>query len=148
VGKYPLVFRTWADHAYHARISLLTDFEDASSYLDWTVGTHGIYISFPNPSLYPPSSSTPSPLSSSAYLPRFSSRDTLTATYLPDVIPDQGWDKVEAVESAMRKAGWSGAITEDTFRTVKLRRYQSRKCMVGWDEFVQWRRENGDDQIS
>ncbi|KAJ8588789.1 alport syndrome [Rhizopogon salebrosus TDB-379] len=129
-------------------ISLLTDFEDASSYLDWTVGTHGIYISFPNPSLYPPSSSTPSPLSSSAYLPRFSSRNTLTATYLPDVIPDQGWDKVEAVESAMRKAGWSGAITEDTFRTVKLRRYQSRKCMVGWDEFVQWRRENGDDQIS
>jgi len=130
------------------RISLLTDFEDASSYLDWTVGTHGIYISFPNPSLYPPSSNVPSPLSSSAYLPRFSSRDTLTATYLPDVMPDQGWDKVEAVESAMRKAGWSGAITEDTLRTVKLRRYQSRKCTVGWDEFVQWRRENGDDQIS
>ncbi|KAG1908128.1 alport syndrome [Suillus fuscotomentosus] len=129
-------------------ISLLTDFEDASSYLDWTVGTHGIYISFPNPSLYPPSSSTPSPLSSSAYLPRFSSRDTLTATYLPDVIPDQGWDKVEAVESAMRKAGWNGAITEETFRTVKLRRYQSRHCVVGWEEFVQWRRENDDDDIS
>ncbi|KAG1780336.1 alport syndrome [Suillus placidus] len=129
-------------------ISLLTDFEDASSYLDWTVGTHGIYISFPNPSLYPPSSSTPSPLSSSAYLPRFNSRDTLTATYLPDVMPDQGWDKVEAVESAMRKAGWNGAITEETFRTVKLRRYQSRKCVVGWEEFVQWRRENGDDDIS
>jgi hypothetical protein len=48
----------------------------------------------------------------------------------------------------MRKAGWNGAITEETLRTVKLRRYQSRKCEVGWEEFVQWRRENGDDDIS
>jgi hypothetical protein len=48
----------------------------------------------------------------------------------------------------MRKAGWNGAITEETFRTVKLRRYQSRKCVVGWEEFVRWRRENGDDEIS
>ncbi|GAV99484.1 alport syndrome [Lentinula edodes] len=31
-------------------VSLLTDFEDADSYLDWTIGVHGIYISFPHPS--------------------------------------------------------------------------------------------------
>ncbi|KIJ70452.1 hypothetical protein HYDPIDRAFT_143849 [Hydnomerulius pinastri MD-312] len=131
-------------------ISLLTDFEDASSYLDWTIGTHGIYISFPNPSIYPTSqssSNTPSPFSSSSFLPRFTSRQTFTATYLPDVMPEQGWDKIEAVESAMRKAGWNGAITEETRRSVKLRRYQSRKCLVGWDEFVQWRRDNGDESI-
>ncbi|KAF9224300.1 alport syndrome [Gyrodon lividus] len=131
-------------------ISLLTDFEDASSYLDWTIGIHGIHISFPNPSIYPPSNSssnTPSPFSSSSFLPRFTSRQTLTATYLPDVMPEQGWDKIEAVENAMRKAGWTGAITEETRRSVSLRRYQSRKCVVGWDEFVQWRKNNGDEDI-
>ncbi|KAH7888039.1 alport syndrome [Phlebopus sp. FC_14] len=131
-------------------VSLLTDFEDASSYLDWTVGTHGIYISFPNPSIYPASrssSNTPSPFSSSSFLPRFPSKQTLTATFLPEVMPEQGWDKIEAVDSAMRKAGWTGIINEETRRSVKLRRYQSRKCTVGWDEYVQWRRDKGDDTI-
>ncbi|KAL4075725.1 AMMECR1 domain-containing protein [Scleroderma yunnanense] len=131
-------------------VSLLTHFEDASSYLDWTIGKHGIYISFPDPALYPTSrssSNTPSPFSSSSFLPRFTSRRNLTATYLPDVIPEQGWDKIEAVESAMRKAGWSGLITEDTRRSIKLRRYQSMKCIVGWDDFIKWRKAKGDDEI-
>jgi len=131
-------------------ISLLTHFEDAPTYLDWTIGKHGIYISFPDPALYPTSrssSNTPSPFSSSSFLPRFASRRTLTATYLPDVIPEQGWSKIEAVESAIRKAGWSGSITEDTRRSVKLRRYQSAKCIVGWSDFVQWRKAKGDDKI-
>ena len=130
------------------RISLLTDFENASSYLDWTVGVHGIHISFPNPSIYPSTdSSTPSPFSSSSFLPRFSSRHTLSATYLPDVMVEQGWDKIEAIDSAIRKADWNGAITEEIRRSINLRRYQSRKCVVGWDEFIQWRRDNGDQDI-
>ncbi|EIW82501.1 alport syndrome [Coniophora puteana RWD-64-598 SS2] len=136
--------------ALECGVSLLTDFEDADSYLDWTVGTHGIYISFQNPSLYPSSqtsSNSPSPLSSSPFLPRFTSRHTLTATYLPDVMPEQGWDKVEAVDSAIHKAGWKGTVTEDIRRSVTLRRYQSRKCTVGWDEFVQWRRAHGDESM-
>ncbi|KAH0839635.1 hypothetical protein J3R83DRAFT_551 [Lanmaoa asiatica] len=129
-------------------ISLLTDFENVSSYLDWTVGVHGIHISFPNPSIYPSTdSSTSSPFSSSFFLPRFSSRHTLSATYLPDVMVEQGWDKIEAIDSAIRKAGWNGSITEETRRSIHLRRYQSRKCVVGWDEFVQWRRDNGDQDI-
>ncbi|KAL0580923.1 hypothetical protein V5O48_001117 [Marasmius crinis-equi] len=128
-------------------ISLLTDFEDADSYLDWTIGVHGIYISFPHPSTLASSSSstTPSPLSSSSYLPRFTRKQTFTATYLPDVIPDQGWDKVEAVDSAIQKAGWNGAITEDIRRSVKLRRYQSSKCYVSWDDYYAWRTEKEED---
>jgi len=119
-------------------VSLLTDFEDADSYLDWSVGTHGIYISFPHPSLLPTSES-PSPLSSSPFLPRLTLKQTFTATYLPDVIPEQGWDKIDAVDSAINKAGWNGRITEDLRRSIKLRRYQSKACTVGWDEYTQWR---------
>ncbi|KAJ7179443.1 AMMECR1 domain-containing protein [Mycena filopes] len=124
-------------------VSLLTDFEDAASYLDWTVGVHGISITFAHPSLLANTSESgaPSPLSSSTYLPRVTSRQTFTATYLPDVIPEQGWDKLEAVDSAIQKAGWTGSITEDLRRSVKLRRYQSKMYTVGWDEYIEWREQ-------
>lgn len=124
-------------------ISLLTNFEDAQSYLDWTVGVHGIQISFAHPSLLPPSSETPSPLSSNPSLPRVISQETFSACYLPDVIPDQGWDQKEAVDSAIQKAGWEGTITEDIRRSIKLRRYQSKACTVQWEDYTQWRQENG-----
>lgn len=124
-------------------ISLLTDFEDAPSYLDWTVGVHGIHISFPHPTSSS-SSEAPSPLSSSTSVPTLNSyRRTYTATYLPEIAPEQGWDKVETVDSAIRKAGWNGRITEDIRRSIRLRRYQSRKCTVGWEEYVQWRKASG-----
>jgi len=126
-------------------ISLLTDFEDATSYLDWTVGVHGIWLTFSHPSSLQsstaPSSESPSPFSSSPFLPCLTSKQSFSATYLPDVMPDQGWDKLEAVDSAIRKAGWSGVITEDFRRSIKLRRYQSRKISVSWDDYVRWKNE-------
>jgi len=135
-------------------VSLLTNFEDASSYLDWTIGVHGIYITFLHPSLLVASqseSSSPSPLSSSTTLlssnkPSPSAaayKKTFNATYLPEVMPAQGWDKIEAIDSAIHKAGWSGRITEEIRRSVKLRRYQSKACAVTWPEFVEWRKANG-----
>ncbi|KXN86300.1 AMMECR1-like protein [Leucoagaricus sp. SymC.cos] len=102
-------------------ISLLTDFEDAQSYLDWTIGVHGIQITFPHPSLISP---------------------TFSATYLPEVMPEQGWDKLDAIDSVIQKAGWNGVITEDLRRSIKLRRYKSKKCYVTWDEYWAWRQEN------
>lgn len=113
-------------------VSLLTDFEDVPTYLDWDIGTHGIYISFPAPS-----SASSSSLFGSR---RRSGHQTLTATYLPDVIPEQGWTKVEAVESAMRKAGWDGPIDEATLMSVRLKRYQSRVVVVNWPEYVEWKK--------
>ncbi|KAH9482465.1 AMMECR1-like protein [Psilocybe cubensis] len=122
-------------------VSLLTDFERGDTYLDWTIGVHGIRISFPHPSLLQPSSEAPSPLSSSGSLPRVSSKQTFSATYLPEVIPEQGWDKIEAIDSAIEKAGWRHRITEDLRRSIKLVRYQSSQCSVTWDQYIQWRHE-------
>lgn len=141
----------WAE----ARISLLTDFEDATSYLDWTIGTHGIQITFSPPPTSPSASDAPSPLSSAVSLlsrPLMGSTSgsnssnigrTLSATYLPEVAPEQGWDHIDALDSAIRKAGWSGRISEDLRRRVRVRRYQSRKCVVGWEDFVAWRADRG-----
>jgi AMME syndrome candidate gene 1 protein len=105
---------------------------------------HGIRISFPYPTSTASDSSAPSPLSSSTFVPtRSTFRQTFTATYLPQIAPEQGWDKIETVDSAIRKSGWNGTITEDLRRSVKLRRYQSSKCSVSWEEYVQWRIDNG-----
>lgn len=50
----------------HAAVSILKDFEEASDYLDWEVGKHGIRIEF------------------------MTDRGPRSATYLPDVIPEHG----------------------------------------------------------
>ncbi|PGH36081.1 hypothetical protein GX50_01093 [[Emmonsia] crescens] len=65
-------------------LTLLSSFETCSHALDWTLGTHGLRISF-------------------IYRGR-----RFGATYLPDVAVEQGWTKEETVESLMRKAGWDG----------------------------------------
>ncbi|KAM0750433.1 hypothetical protein T439DRAFT_314822 [Meredithblackwellia eburnea MCA 4105] len=163
-------------------VSLLTDFELCDDYLDWEVGTHGIYIQLPNPALAAPApiSSTPgsevtSANTSSASLPSASGgpgagqekpkkasyrsisqlpafrpaqqvisnpkrlSSVLTATYLPDVAPSQNWSKVEAVDSAMRKAGYQGRITEELRKSLRVTRYQSRKVNATHNEWSQWR---------
>ncbi|KAM5534336.1 hypothetical protein V8D89_012064 [Ganoderma adspersum] len=139
----------WELESLECTVSLLMEFEDAANYLDWTVGVHGIQISFPHPSLLavsPSPSSAPSPLSSnsaSALPTRASLKHSFSACYLPEVAPEQGWDQLEAVDSAIRKAGWSGRISEDLRRAVKVRRYQSRHCTVSWEEYARWRTANG-----
>jgi len=134
-------------HKLECVVSLLTDFEDVESYLDWEVGVHGIYITLSLPILPAQpidTSSAPSPSSSSTSLARSKApgrQRKLTATYLPDVIPAQGWSKQEAVDSALRKAGYDGRITEEVRRAVKLRRYQSSVCSVRWEKYREWREE-------
>ena len=53
------------------------------------------------------------------------------------------FEECDAVDSAIRKAGWTGRISEDLRRAVKVRRYQSRHCAVTWDEYARWRAERG-----
>lgn len=71
------------------------------------------------------------------------SKRKYTATYLPDVMPAQGWTKVETIDSAIHKAGWDGRINDELRRSVKLRRYQSSKVFVTWSEYVAWRVAQG-----
>ncbi|ORY84067.1 AMMECR1 domain-containing protein [Leucosporidium creatinivorum] len=63
----------------------------------------------------------------------------LTATYLPDVATAQGWTKVEAVDSAIHKAGFRGEVTEEMRRSCRVTRYQSRKVEVRYAEWKEWR---------
>ncbi|SPO01382.1 related to ammecr1 protein [Cephalotrichum gorgonifer] len=96
-------------------VTLLTDFEDCDDSMDWTLGVHGLRISF-------------------VYHGR-----RYGATYLPDVATEQGWTKEETLVSLMRKAGWVGR--KDKWREVELDcvRYQGKKASLEFGEYKKWR---------
>ena len=59
-----------------------------------------------------------------------------TATYLPEVPPEQGWDKIETIDSLLRKGGFKGAVTPEVRRSIRLVRYQSEKMTVGYSDYL------------
>lgn len=93
-------------------ISLLVRYEKADNALDWEVGTHGIMIKF-----------------------RDSSGREYSATYLPEVAKEQGWDQVTTLRSLVRKAGFNGSISDQQLREISTTRYQSSKATVTFDEY-------------
>lgn len=97
-------------------VSLLTNFESASGYLDWTIGLHGIRIEF---------------LSDNG--------SRRSATYLPEVASEAGWNKVETIDSLLRKGGFRGSITEAVRESISLTRYQSEKLTVNYEDYQLWR---------
>lgn len=78
---------------------------------DWTVGTHGILIAFNH------------------------GGQEYSATYLPEVAPEQGWSKEEAVASLIRKAGYRGGGLKDVVASIRLTRYQSSKAKLLYSEY-------------
>lgn len=104
-------------HSLQVCVTLLTNFsEPDSDVLNWTVGEHGIRLSFTDKGR------------------RFG------ATYLPDVAKEQGWGKEETIVSLMRKAGWTGR--KDEWRNAKgleIVRYEGKKVDLDYEEWEEWR---------
>eukprot|EP00035_Acanthoeca_spectabilis_P001336 m.79366 g.79366 ORF g.79366 m.79366 type:complete len:202 (-) comp10798_c0_seq1:260-865(-) len=93
-------------------VSLLVQFEDGKDYLDWEVGVHGIRILFK------------------------ADGRSYTATYLPEVAQEQGWEKQECIDSLVRKSGYRGALNQSLYTNISLQRYQSRKFHVTYSEWA------------
>lgn len=101
-------------------VTLLTNFsEPVSDPLDWTLGTHGIRISFTHRGR------------------RYG------ATYLPDVAVEQGWTKEDTLLSLMRKAGWNGGSGSwaKAWRDGRgeLVRYEGKQVGLHYPQWRQWR---------
>ncbi|KAG7340496.1 AMMECR1 domain containing protein [Nitzschia inconspicua] len=94
-------------------VSLLIQYEDCKDVFDWTIGIHGILIKF------------------SVHGHHYN------ATYLPEVAKQQGWDHHQAVTSLIHKAGYDGVVSTDLLQSIRCTRYQSSKCQVTYDEYVQ-----------
>ncbi|GAM83166.1 hypothetical protein ANO11243_011520 [Dothideomycetidae sp. 11243] len=97
-------------------VTLLTNFSSPDKdVLNWTVGEHGIRLSFSDRGR------------------RYG------ATYLPDVAKEQGWGKEETIVSLMRKAGWVGR--RDDWRKVnglEIVRYEGKKVSMDYSEWKEW----------
>ncbi|KAG8630249.1 hypothetical protein KVT40_001868 [Elsinoe batatas] len=98
-------------------VTLLTNFsEPDTDPMNWTIGEHGIRLSFVDKGR------------------RYG------ATYLPDVAAEQGWTKEETIVSLMRKAGWTGS--KGTWRNVRgleIVRYEGKKVELDYSEWEAWR---------
>ncbi|KAF2294869.1 hypothetical protein GH714_025286 [Hevea brasiliensis] len=95
-------------------VSVLTDYETANNYLDWEIGKHGLIIEFIDPN----------------------NNIRRSATYLPEVAAHEGWTKVEAIDSLMRKAGYSGHIFESLRNSIQLTRYQSTIFTMTYSDYA------------
>lgn len=93
-------------------VSILQGFEEARGYLDWTLGIHGIRIEF---------------LTERGF--------KRTATYLPQVATEQGWNQTETIDSLLRKGGYRAAITPDIRKSIKLTRYRSQEIQMNYNEY-------------
>lgn len=80
--------------------------------MDWVLGVHGIRIEF--------------------LTERGSKR---TATYLPQVATEQGWNQTETIDSLLRKGGYRGNITAEVRRSIKLTRYRSHEIHMSYNEY-------------
>jgi uncharacterized protein (TIGR00296 family) len=108
-------------------VTLLTDFESISDPLGWTIGVHGLRISFTN------------------------SGRRYSSTYLPDVAREQGWTKEDTMISLVRKAGWNGRREEwRKLPNLNVVRYQGKKTCFTYSEWEAWKRwveETGREEI-
>ncbi|KAL8667736.1 MAG: hypothetical protein Q9168_007216 [Polycauliona sp. 1 TL-2023] len=97
-------------------ITLLHTFTPCAHPLDWSLGTHGLRISF------------------SYHGRRYG------ATYLPDVAVEQGWSKEETIVSLMRKAGWTGRSRDwSVVADLKAVRYEGKGEGCRWSTYRDWR---------
>lgn len=95
------------------KVSILCHFEDGKDFMDWEVGTHGIRIEFHN-----------------------EKGNKKTATFLPEVAKDQGWDRVETIDHLLRKGGYKSSITPQVRQSIRLVRYQSEKIAVSYSDYM------------
>ena len=49
----------------------------------------------------------------------------------------QGWDKVQTIDSLLRKGGFKGTVTPEVRRNIRLVRYQSEMLTVTYQEYLQ-----------
>ncbi|PVD18360.1 hypothetical protein C0Q70_20909 [Pomacea canaliculata] len=59
-----------------------------------------------------------------------------TATYLPEVATEQGWDRIQTIDSLLRKGGFKGPITPEVRKAIRLTRYRSEKITVSYSDYV------------
>jgi uncharacterized protein (TIGR00296 family) len=94
-------------------VSLLTNYEAAADVYDWQIGKHGLMINFSD------------------------SRGTkYSATYLPEIAEEQGWNHKQTIDSLISKAGFNGRISKALLSSVETTKYQSSKSTLTYQDYL------------
>lgn len=104
-----------AKETHSSSVSILSTFEDIEDPYDWTIGTHGLQVYF-----------------------MFHGRGR-SATFLPDVAPEQGWSQDDTLEHLFRKGGWDGSGDWRDL-SIDMQRYQSTKSHVSYARYQEVRK--------
>lgn len=91
-------------------VTVLRDFEVVRDAYDWQIGTHGVKAVF---------------------------EDRSSATFLPDVAVEQGWNKDDTLIHLARKAGYKAHSVNDIKRSMELTRYKGEKSSVTYKEYLE-----------
>ena len=60
----------------------------------------------------------------------------LPSSYILFLIFILGWDKIQTIDSLLRKGGFKGTVTPEVRRSIRLVRYQSEKMTVGYQDYL------------
>lgn len=87
---------------------------------NWELGVHGIELMFKNPQ----------------------TGAVCSATFLPDVMTEQNWDKRDTFINLIEKAGFTGNPEEllDNYKDyfVQVIKYQGNKSRIAYNEFIEF----------
>ncbi|MES1920435.1 AMME chromosomal region protein 1-like [Bonamia ostreae] len=101
-------------------VSILSPFEKAKDFYDWKIGKHGILIVFKKDD------------------------NSYSATFLPDVIKEQGWNHEETIKNLIRKSNFGGSY-KDVWGDLQIFKYQSEKSSLNFDDYCALKKERGAD---
>jgi|ERR1712227_183477 len=97
-------------------VSLLTNFEPAQDCYDWSLEKHGIRIKF------------------------YVNGRRFSATYLPHVATEQGWNQDQALDSLISKAGFKDRKSyKDVKKSLELERYQSQTVTLSYEQYLEFK---------
>ncbi|RNF05641.1 ammecr1 [Trypanosoma rangeli] len=89
-------------------VYVLHSFEKAADWKDWVIGVHGIRITY----------------------------KSYSATFLPSVMSEEGWNHEQTLRHLLRKAGYGGDVTESVLDKVYVTRYQESKASIDFLSIV------------
>nr|CAD1845027.1 unnamed protein product [Ananas comosus var. bracteatus] len=95
-------------------VSILTNYETALHFLDWEIGKHGLIIEFTDPDC----------------------NIRRSATYLPEIAAQEGWTKIETIDSLMNKAGYYGFVNESLRKKLHVTRYESTLYTMHYSDYA------------
>ncbi len=109
-------------------VSLLQNFESISDPLDWEVGKHGVDIKF-----------NAGGKRRKDHVPQIGV--PYSATFLPEVAKEEGWNQTQTLVELLHKAGYNGKL-ESVRSSIVAERYQSVLYTASFLDYIDFMTKN------